>query len=271
MITVLIIIAVLLLLFLLYVLSLMGRKNHSGMDSLRNWNYAHRGLHDELRPENSMAAFRAALQKGYGIELDLHLMKDGDVAVIHDHSLKRTAGVDIPIEELSAEELPNYYLEGTFETIPTFRQVLELFDGQAPMIIELKVAQGNVGPLIEAVMAQLKDYSGAYCIESFDPRCLLYLKKHYPWVIRGQLTSNYFKGEHKVLLPIKLLMTLQMGNFLTRPDFVAYRDRDRKNFGMLLVQKVWGVQGVTWTITDAQQQQAAIEDGYITIFEGFEP
>lgn len=271
MIIILIILAVLLVLFLLYVLSLMGRKNHPELSKLQGWSYAHRGLHNDRRPENSMAAFRAALQGGYGIELDVHLLKDGNLAVIHDHSLKRTAGADVQIEELTTEELADCYLEGTFETIPTFRQVLELFDGQAPLIIELKVAGKNYGELVEAVMEQLENYSGAYCIESFDPRCILYLKKHYPREIRGQLTENYFRSAAKIPFVLKLIMTLQLGNFLLFPDFVAYRNSDRKNFGMHIVQKVWGVQGVTWTLKSPEELESAVNDGFLPIFEDFEP
>lgn len=271
MIPVLIILAVLLVLFLLYVLALMGRKNHPKLKNLQGWNYAHRGLHGDRRPENSMAAFRAALQGGYGIEFDVHLLKDGNLAVIHDHSLKRTAGADVCIEDLSTEELANYYLEDTFETVPTFRQVLELFDGKAPLIIELKPANNNFRELTDAVMEQLKDYGGLYCIESFDPRCILHLRRHYPKIIRGQLTENYFRSGPKLSFFIKVVMTLQLGNFLILPDFVAYKNADRKNFGMLLVQKVWGVQGVTWTLKTPEEHQAAVEDGYIPIFEGFEP
>ena len=271
MIAVLIIFAILLVLFLLYVLSLMGRKNHPGLEKLRNWNYAHRGLHDERRPENSMAAFRAALQGGYGIELDVHLMKDGNLAVIHDHSLKRTTGADVTIEDLTTDDLPNYFLEGTFETIPTFRQVLELFNGKAPLIIELKAINKNHAELVEAVMGQLQDYSGPYCIESFDPRCITYLKKHYSQVIRGQLTENYFRTTAPVPFLVKLIMTLQVENFLIMPDFVAYRNSDRKNFGMLIVQKLWGVQGVTWTLKTPEEHESAVSDGYLPIFEGYEP
>ena len=81
----------------LYALSVQGRTGHPGLESLKGWKYAHRGLHDDALPENSMAAFRAALEAGYGIELDIHLMKDGKLAVIHDTSLKRTAGADVKI------------------------------------------------------------------------------------------------------------------------------------------------------------------------------
>ena len=55
--------------------------------------YAHRGFHNKPKvPENSMTAFCHAAAHGFGIELDVHLTKDGRLAVIHDSSLKRTCG-----------------------------------------------------------------------------------------------------------------------------------------------------------------------------------
>ena len=117
-----IVLTVLLLALILYTLAVVGRKGHPGLNDLRGWAYAHRGLHGNGVPENSMAAFRAALEAGYGIELDIHLLKDGNLAVIHDHSLLRTTGCDRKIEDLTTQELTNYRLEGTEETIPAFSQ-----------------------------------------------------------------------------------------------------------------------------------------------------
>lgn len=265
------IILILLLIAALYVLALSGRSNHPGLAALRGWSYAHRGLHKEGIPENSMAAFRAALEKGYGIELDIHLMKDGNLAVIHDHPLIRTTGAEGVVEDLTTYELQNYHLEGTGETIPTFGQVLELFGGKAPLIVELKATNGNHGALVEAAVEQLKDYQGAYCIESFDPRCIRYLKVHYPQLIRGQLTENFLKGKGKLPWILKFLLTHQLMNFLLQPDFVAYRFADRNNLGNTIVRKFWGVQGVTWTLKNEQEHQAASEEGWLPIFEDYEP
>ena len=267
----LIILAILLILFLLYILSVRGRKGHEKLPALRKWSYAHRGLHGEGRPENSMAAFRAALEGGYGIELDVHLLADGNLAVIHDSSLKRTAGADVKIEELTAQQLENYRLEGTDEKIPLFREVLELFAGKAPMVIELKVAGGNHAALCDATCALVDEYDLEYCMESFDPRCVLWLKKNRPEIIRGQLTENYFRSQTKLPGILRFVLTHQLGNFLTVPDFVSYRCSDRKTFSNTLVRKLWGVQGVTWTIKSREDYDSAVADGWIPIFEGFRP
>ena len=259
-------------LFLLYVLAVRGKKGHPGLEKLRGWNYAHRGLHDETRPENSMAAFRAALEKGYGIELDIHILKDGNLAVCHDHSLKRTAGADVMIEDLTTEDLENYRLEGTHEKIPTFREVLDLYDGKAPLIVELKAIGDNPAKLTEATCKMLDSYKGAYCLESFDPRCIHWLKKNRPDLCRGQLTENFFKSKtSKLPWYLKLVMSKQLLNFLTVPHFVAYKYRDRKNLGNFLVRKLWGTQGVTWTLTSPQEHETALKEGWIPIFENYNP
>ena len=130
-----VLILILLICMILHVFCLRGRKQHVGLEALRPWAYAHRGLHDPSKPENSMAAFRAALEKGYGIELDVHLLKDGTLAILHDSDLKRVTGREGILEELTAEDLPAIHLAGTQETIPTLGQVLDLYAGQAPLII----------------------------------------------------------------------------------------------------------------------------------------
>ena len=269
MIVVLIIIVILVLLFLL---AIMGRKGHPGLPKLRGWSYAHRGLHGEGRPENSMAAFRAALEGGYGIELDVHLLKDGNLAIMHDSSLKRTAGADVKIEDLTTEELKNYRLEGTEETIPTFRELLDLYAGKAPLIIELKVAGNNYAELTDAVCKMMDTYSGTYCMESFDPRCVAWLAKNRPDIVRGQLTENFVANPRSPLpLYLKFVLTHQMENFLIRPDFVAYKFADRKNLGNFLARKLWGAQGVTWTLKSQEEFDTAVAEGWLPIFEGFRP
>jgi glycerophosphoryl diester phosphodiesterase len=254
-----------------YILSTQGRTGHPGLSALRGWNYAHRGLHDETKPENSMAAFRAALEHGYGIELDIHLMKDGNLAVIHDCSLERVAGADVKITDLTAEDLPNYRLCGTEEIIPTFPQVLALYAGKAPLIIELKADNGNHAALVKTAVEAMEGYEGVWCMESFDPRCVTELKKHYPHIIRGQLAYDYFTGKSPLHPVLKWALKHQVLNFTTRPDFVAYQYRDRKTPGNFFARKFWGLEGVTWTLRTKEEYDTAVAEGWIPIFENFIP
>ncbi len=262
---------ILLILLALWLLAIRGRKNHPGLKTLQGWSYAHRGLHGQGIPENSMAAFRAALDAGYGIEFDLHLLKDGNLAVIHDSALQRTTGAQGRIEDLTTEDLQHYHLEGTAETIPTFRELLDLYAGNAPLIVELKPVGGNQAPLAEAACRMLESYPGAYCIESFDPRCIHWLKKNRPRIIRGQLSENFFRTRQDLSLPLQFLLTNLLGNFLTRPDFVAYKFADRKGLSPLLCRRLWGIQGVSWTLRRKEDYDTALREGWLPIFEGFRP
>lgn len=267
-----IILGVLTVLFILYVLLLRCRRGHETLAKLRGWSYAHRGLHGDGVPENSMAAFRLALEGGYGVELDVHLMKDGNLAVIHDASLKRTAGADVLIEDLASEDLKQYRLEGTEERIPLFSEVLALFDGKAPIIVELKAEKGNHAALAQTVCEMMDRYNGVYCLESFDPRVIHWLRKHRPELCRGQLAENFCRNPRsKLPYYLKFVLTHQLENALVVPDFVSFRFEDRKLPGVWLVRRLWGVQGVAWTIRTPADCDTAVKEGWIPIFEGFRP
>lgn len=273
--TAIIIGSILLVLFVLvcvlYVLSTRcsGRKD---MRRFRSFAYAHRGLHSDSKPENSMAAFTSALNHGYGIELDVHLLKDGNLAVIHDANLLRTTGKEGFIEDLETSDLWEYNLEGTPQVIPTFREVLELFDGKAPLIVELKVERNNYPQLCETVCNVLDSYKGLYCLESFDPRAVYWLRKNRPDMLRGQLAENFLRSPtSKIPWILKFCLTHQMFNFLTRPDFVAYKYDDRKTIGNTIVRKLWGTPRVSWTIKSQEDFTTAKKEGWIPIFENFRP
>lgn len=149
--------------------------------------FAHRGLHDNKTvPENSLAAFKNAVEHGYGIEFDVYLTDDGTLIVHHDPSLKRSCGVKLHPEKIRTEDLGKYRLFGTDERIPLFKQVLALVDGKIKLIIEIKVTKKYV-ETCTAVLEALKDYKGDYCLESFDPRAVLFMQEKRPDLLVGQL------------------------------------------------------------------------------------
>ena len=267
------IVSIIIILFLLYLSAIAGRRNAKGLKKLQGFFYAHRGLHRKPAiPENSLSAFRRAAAKGYGAELDIHLLRDGGLAVFHDSELKRTTGADGIIEDLTTEELKNYTLEASDECIPCFTEVLDIFEDTAPLIIELKTYKGNAKALCEAAFKILDSYKGAYCVESFDPRCLIWLKKNRPDVIRGQLSQNYFKHKSSGLgAVVDFILTNLLSNFLTRPDFIAYRFSDRKNLSNVICTKLLGIQAVSWTIKSKADHDTATREGCLSIFERFEP
>jgi len=262
----------LLILLIVYLLAIRCRSSHPGMKDLQGWSYAHRGLHSEGIPENSMAAFKAALDHGYGIELDIHLLKDGNLAVIHDSLLNRTTGQAGHIEDLTTEDLKKYSLEGTQETIPEFMDVLTLYNGKAPLIVELKPVDGNHAALAEATCRMLESYKGPYCLESFDPRCVAWLKKNRPHIIRGQLTENFFKSRNELSDVLRFALTHCLTNILTYPDFIAYNFPHRNDsISNRLCLKLWKAQGVSWTLRSKADYDTAVAEGLLPIFEGFQP
>ena len=248
------------------------RRKHPAWKVLKSYRYAHRGYHDKPNiPENSMAAFRRAVAHGWGAELDVHLMKDGSLAVIHDSSLKRTAGADICIEDLTAPELGQYYLEESNEQIPLLPEVLELFEGKTPLIIELKSERGNHAELSEAVAKVLDTYKGDYCIESFDYHVVQWFHKNRPDVFRGQLAYDYYRSEKKMSGWQRFYRTNLWSNFFTKPDFVAYKFEHRDATGLFLCQVFHRPVTVYWTLRKKEDLQAAERENAGCIFECFNP
>ena len=223
-------------------------------------------------PENSLPAFSRAIARGFGAELDVHLLRDGTLAVFHDSDVKRMTGREGYLEDLSADELKDYALDGTKETIPQFKDVLALFAGTGlPLIVEVKSFRDNFAELTERTMAELDKFDVKYCVESFDPRCVAWLKKHRPEVIRGQLSCDFLKDRGNLSLPMAFATTNLLGNIMAQPDFVAYKFEDKKNWAPRLCRKLYGAQGVYWTIRSKEDLETAEREGAIAIFERFIP
>lgn len=243
-------------------------KKNEILQTMLNSRYAHRGLHDKPKiPENSMLAFDRAISEGFGIEFDVHLTKDKKLAVIHDASLKRTCGVKLQIEKITLQEAQNYPLEESDETISSFEDVLSRVGGKVPLIIELKVVEGNQAELVDRVMKVLSTYEGVYGIESFSPPAVSYLKKNYPQVVRGQLAGCLNKEGKTIPWWQDFLLKNLIVNISGRPDFVAMRFEDRKEAGF----KRYKGPRFYWTISQYENLIETEKEGAAPIFEKFNP
>ena len=140
---------------------------------------AHRGLHDEQRTENGLGAFQNAMDHGLCFELDIHLTKDGELLVCHDSELERTTGKRGIIEELTLSEIKENYRLLDGEIVPSFQEVLDLNQERVPIVVELKVHDGNYKPLAKKAVEVLKQIKNPKTITliSFDPRALLAARK----------------------------------------------------------------------------------------------
>ncbi|MFR0902878.1 MAG: glycerophosphodiester phosphodiesterase family protein, partial [Anaerovoracaceae bacterium] len=190
------------------------------LQELLKHRYAHRGFHRKPAvPENSMDAFKRAVLNGFGIELDIHLTKDGKLAVIHDASLKRTCGADLNIEEITLKR--QKYFSRKARSHSDFDHVLKLIDGYVPLVVELKVEGGNEAELCERALRSLDRYDGLYCVESFDPRAIMWLRRNRPDIVRGQLAGALKKDGFSISSAADFMLRNLWVNFLGKPDFVA--------------------------------------------------
>lgn len=242
------------------------------MKKLMQARYAHRGLHAIAKgvPENSLRAFSLAVDAGFGIELDVHLSKDGKLVVMHDDSLRRTCGVDGAIEERTREELQDLRLEGTEEKLPLLEQVLALVAGRVPLLIEGKAYRGNQAKLAAAIYRAMEGYRGDYCIESFDPRVVLWFRKNAPQVVRGQLSGCLRRHGAKVGRIVDFAMRNLLIHALSRPDFIAYDHRDHKGISFRLCRAVFRPPVFFWTVRSVEGENLSEELRATPIFEQFE-
>ena len=230
--------------------------------------FAHRGLHGTGVAENSLTAFRLAAEKGYGIELDVRLSKDGVPVVFHDSVLERvTAGVG-KVSSYDAEELTKMTLLGGEDTVPLFEDVLRVVDGRVPILVELKEEPGSYG-VAEKALEVLSYYEGEYIVESFNPKTLGEVRKINPDILTGILCTNYFKDE-KFRKPLFFAVQNFFTNILCRPDFVSYNIEDREDFSFRLFRRLFGVRSFAWTVCSEEQEKDATAHGFDTvIFEGY--
>lgn len=239
-------------LFLLYILLLLSRSRRPEAEALLHVPFAHRGLHGEGVPENSLSAFRAAAEAGVGIELDVQLSSDGVLMVFHDETLVRMTGKEGKVSDYTCAALREMHLGESGDTVPTFADVLALVSGRVPLLVEVKY-HNRIGETCEKTAALLDAYAGAYLIESFHPMAVRWFAKNRPAVVRGQLSSAACKRK---LTPSNFMVDSMILNFLSRPDFIAYSVNDKKHFPFLLA-KLWHPYTVAWTVRTEAQLAAA--------------
>lgn len=233
--------------------------------------YAHRGLHDNARgiPENSLPAFERAVRAGYGIELDVRETRDHVLVVHHDETLERSCGDKRRVCDVPLEEMQRMSLFKTSEHIPTLDEVLQMVNGQVPLIVEIKTDFYN-HTLPQAVHQRLSHYAGVYCIESFDPFAVRWFRKNARSVVRGQLAfmpplmdKPFAEKLRRIALGYLLV------NFLGRPDFIAYGYKTDANISFRIVAGIFRPLLAAWTVCDQETYRELQQYYDIQIFERF--
>jgi len=231
--------------------------------------FAHRGLHGGDIAENTCAAFAAACVRGYGIELDVQLSADGEVVVFHDDTLKRMTGDERKVCQVSLEELKTLSLQGK-GSIPTFEEVLRLVNGRVPLLVELKNGKRNT-EMCRKVAAMLREYKGAFVVESFNPLIIDWMRRNAPEFVRGQLVGPCRSYKGTVGTMTGFVLAGLMMNCRAKPDFIAY-DAGAKAYIIPRIQRlVFRTPMAAWTVRDSETCDACLKRGEMVIFEGFLP
>lgn len=223
---------------------------------------AHRGLHGTGVPENSLAAFELAAQRGFAIELDVRFTADRKMVVFHDADARRMCGFDIKIADTSYADLKKLRLAESRERVPLLTEVLKLVRGRVMLFIELK--ESPAVPDAEKRLAHLlKKYKGAFAVQSFDPFTLLRLREADPSIIRGQLVSTY-SGDKKLLRTAAATKTVWRA--ISKPQYLAWDLRSVSLDAAFAAADI-GAHFITWTANNEQLIEAAEVFSDSIIFE----
>ncbi len=244
-----------------------SQRRHINRKILDGLYIAHRGLHDAEQgiPENSLLAFKCAIEAGLAIENDIHLTRDGEVVVFHDDDLHRMCGVCGSLEDMTLAELKELNLGNTEEKIPTLRECLDIIDGKVPLLIEYKIKSGSAAPLCEAADKILSEYNGEYFVQSFYPFVLSWYKKNRKDIMRGQLSAA-FRGDKLHMRMLGMLLF----NCFARPDFISYENETKEAFGRKICTLL-GAIPIGWTFKNQKEINESKKDFKGYIFEGFVP
>lgn len=227
---------------------------------------AHRGYHNNKKgiPENSVLAFKKAIDNNYLIELDVRLTKDKKLVVFHDGNLKRVCGVNKSVKDLTYKELLKYNLFDTTLKVPLFSDVIKLVNGRVPILIETKY-HNRYGVLEKILINELSNYKGLYAIQSFYPMSLLWLKRNTKDIPIGLLSSN-FKNDLNRLKSI-IGKTLILDLFF-KTDFISYDVKGLPN--NYLSYKGDKKKIVIWTIKNKKDYDLARQYTDSLICENFD-
>jgi glycerophosphoryl diester phosphodiesterase len=235
---------------------------------------AHRAFHNaaERRIENTLPAVKAAIERGFSIEVDLQLTGDEQAVVFHDDTLDRLTEASGRVDRMPLAALRNVRFRGGDDRIPTFEELLEEIAGRVPLVIELKSRWNGDRRLERQVAGTLGDYAGPAAVMSFDPasmRAMRYLLPHIP---RG-LIADRFRREDWPEIPTVYRVALRnlVAASYTAPSFIAYDVRALPASAPLMIKHIFDLPLLTWTVRTADDRTVAKRWASQMIFEGFDP
>jgi glycerophosphoryl diester phosphodiesterase len=229
---------------------------------------AHRGLHDETRPENSLAAIDAAVRQGFPIEIDVQTSADGRAVVFHDWNLHRLTGLDARVRKTNATEITKLRLAGGSEAVPFLEDVLDLVNGRQPLVIEIKNRKRPCA-LEPEVSRILRSYRGAVAIHSFNPFSLGWFRRNHPGLCRGQISCSFDTDD---MAGWKKLILAHYGmNWMSRPHFISHHWKQLPAIVPTLLRGIMRMPLLTWTVRSQEEQTSALRYADNVFFESYLP
>ena len=236
---------------------------------------AHRGLHAPAKGvfENTLAAADAAIARGYGIECDVQLSRDGEAMVFHDHELGRLTEAHGPTRERSAAELGALRIGGSDERIPTLTALLDRIDGRVPLVVEVKSRFDGDERLARRTAEILAGETRPVAVKSFDPKVVALLRHIAPRLRRGIVAQARYEGaEWGPTTPEERRGFASFAHWSeTQPDFISYRYADLPSQVVVMPRILSGIPVMTWTVRSQAEADRASAFADQIVFEGFIP
>lgn len=234
---------------------------------------AHRGLHDKANGiiENTASAFAAAIDGNYAIECDLQLTRDGEAVVFHDEQLDRLTESEGWVRDRTCAEMKKLAIRGSSDRVQTLHELLDQVGGRVPLVIELKTHWDRDDTLVTRALDVLQDYSGAYCLMSFDPDVIEALRVQSPETVRGIVADRAVDSYYNAL-PFERRVEVRSFSHMprTQPDFISFRFADLPWAPVSRFRSA-GHPVISWTIRSPEQAAIARRYGDQITFEGFCP
>jgi glycerophosphoryl diester phosphodiesterase len=239
---------------------------------------AHRGFHRKAEGviENTPTAARDAIARGYAIECDVQLTKDGEAVVFHDFTLDRLTQAQGRLADRTAAELAAVAYRDFGDRIVPLAEFLALIGGRTPLVCEIKSAFDGDMRLTERTARVAAGYDGPVALKSFDPDIVAHLNREgarlgvadRPLGIVAE--ASY---DHAEWAAIPAEKRRAMAGLLhwreTEPDFVSYHVKDLPNAASFF-PRLLGAPVMTWTVRTPDQAEAARKYADQMVFEGFE-
>ena len=240
--------------------------------------FAHRGYHSRCLigskksiPENSLGAFRLAIENNLSIEMDIHLTKDLEIIVFHDFFLGRLTTKTGFVSSKNSNFIKQAKLCNN-ETVPTIEDALNLIDGRVPILLEIKFSKHlkkNLEVFTRVLEKKLEGYNGDVALMSFSLDIIKYIKKRnlFGRIPLGLTTS--FPTIESLDNKIKN-NKIENEIISNKLHFISQNWKGINNSRIKRLKKL-GIAILSWTITSEEIERSL--EGLVDniTFEGYEP